>query len=138
MEKGFLTCDEIAAALEDVELTKEQIEDFYAHLVDRSIELVGGERHEDPPHGQPPLAEDATGAAPSLDLGVEPSLDSLRLYLREIGRVPLLTAEQEVCLAKRVERGDLSAKSQMIAHAFRGATRECDSLAAGDPSCWPG
>jgi hypothetical protein len=43
VEKGFLTYDEIAAALEDVELTKEQIEDFYAHLVDRSIELVEGE-----------------------------------------------------------------------------------------------
>jgi RNA polymerase primary sigma factor len=45
---------------------------------------------------------------------VEPSLDSLRLYLREIGKVPLLTADQEVCLAKRVERGDLAAKTQMI------------------------
>jgi RNA polymerase primary sigma factor len=114
VEKGFLICDEIAAALEDVELTKEQIDDFYAHLADRSIELVEGERHEDPPHGQPPLAEEETRAAPSLDLSVEPSLDSLRLYLREIGKVPLLTAEQEVCLAKRVERGDLVAKRQMI------------------------
>ena len=45
---------------------------------------------------------------------VEPSLDSLQLYLREIGRVPLLTADQEVYLAKRVERGDLAAKRQMI------------------------
>jgi DNA-directed RNA polymerase sigma subunit (sigma70/sigma32) len=41
-------------------------------------------------------------------LTVEPSLDSLQLYLREIGRVPLLTADQEVYLAKRVERGDLA------------------------------
>ncbi len=114
VEKGFLTCEEIAAALEDVELTKEQIEDFYAHLGDRSIELVEGEQHEDLPHGQPPLAGDETRAAPSLDLSVEPALDSLRLYLREIGKVPLLTAAQEVCLAKRVERGDLAAKSQMI------------------------
>jgi RNA polymerase primary sigma factor len=39
---------------------------------------------------------------------------TLRLYLREIGKVPLLTADQEVCLAKRVERGDLAAKTQMI------------------------
>jgi RNA polymerase primary sigma factor len=51
---------------------------------------------------------------PRLDLSVELSLDSLRLYLRAIGRVPLLTAEQEVLLAKRVERGDVAAKSQMI------------------------
>jgi hypothetical protein len=45
VEKGFLTYDEIAAALEDVELTKEQIDDLYALLVERSIELVAGERH---------------------------------------------------------------------------------------------
>jgi RNA polymerase primary sigma factor len=49
-----------------------------------------------------------------IDLSVEPSLDSLRLYLRSIGRVQLLTAEEEVCLAKRIERGDVSAKQQMI------------------------
>ena len=52
--------------------------------------------------------------APKLDLSVEPSLDSLRLYLREIGKVPLLTAHQEVSLAKRIERGDMSAKQHMI------------------------
>jgi hypothetical protein len=61
VEKGFLTYDEIAAALEDVELTKEQIEDFYAHLVDRSIELVEGEQHEYPPLGQPALAGRSRG-----------------------------------------------------------------------------
>jgi RNA polymerase primary sigma factor len=49
-----------------------------------------------------------------VDLSVEPSLDSLRQYLRSIGRVPLLTAEEEVCLAKRIERGDVSAKQHMI------------------------
>ena len=114
VEKGFLTFDEIAAALEDVELTRDQSDDFYAHLVDRSIELVEGEQHKDPPHEQPALAEDETKAAPKLDLSVELSLDSLRLYLREIGKVPLLTGDQEVCLAKRVERGDLAAKTQMI------------------------
>ncbi|HWX87741.1 MAG TPA: sigma-70 family RNA polymerase sigma factor [Solirubrobacteraceae bacterium] len=49
-----------------------------------------------------------------LDLSAEPSVDSLRLYLRSIGRVPLLSAEEEVCLAKRIERGDVAAKQQMI------------------------
>jgi RNA polymerase primary sigma factor len=114
VEKGFLSSDEIAAALEDVELTREQIDDFYADLVDRSIELVEGERQKDAPREQPALAEEETRAAAKLDLSVEPSLDSLRLYLREIGKVPLLTADQEVWLAKRVERGDLAAKGQMI------------------------
>ena len=47
-------------------------------------------------------------------LSVDPSLDSLRLYLRSIGRVPLLTAEEEVSLAKRIERGDISAKQHMV------------------------
>jgi RNA polymerase primary sigma factor len=46
--------------------------------------------------------------------GAESSLDSLRLYLRSIGRVPLLSAAEEVCLAKRIERGDVAAKQQMV------------------------
>jgi RNA polymerase primary sigma factor len=49
-----------------------------------------------------------------LDLTVEPSVDSLRLYLRSIGRLPLLTAEEEVSLAKRIERGDIAAKQHMV------------------------
>ncbi len=110
-EKGFLTYDEIAAGLDDVELTKEQIEDFYTYLIDHSIDLVEGEQHKHPPHEQPPPEEEKV---PKLDLSVEPSLDSLRLYLREIGKVDLLTADQEVTLAKRIERGDMSAKTAMI------------------------
>jgi len=51
---------------------------------------------------------------PDVDLTVEPSLDSLRLYLRAIGRVPLLSAEEEVALAKRIERGDMAAKQHMV------------------------
>ncbi len=111
LENGFLTYDEIATALEDVELTREQSEALYSFLLERSIELVEGEQHKHPPPEQPQPEEEQ---APKLDLSVEPSLDSLRLYLRAIGMVPLLTAEQEVSLAKRVERGDLAAKRQMI------------------------
>lgn len=110
-EKGFLTYDEIAAGLEEVDLSKEQIEDFYTYLIDHSIDLVEGERHKHPPHEQPPPEEEKV---PKLDLSVEPSLDSLRLYLREIGKVDLLTADQEVSLAKRIERGDMRAKTAMI------------------------
>ena len=112
-EKGVLSYDEIVAGLEEVELTKEQVEDFYTYLIDHGIELVEGVEHKAPPHEQPALAEEEK-AGPKLDLTVEPSLDSLRLYLREIGKVPLLTADQEVYLAKRIERGDMSAKTQMI------------------------
>ena len=112
-EKGFLTYDEIVTGLDDVELTKEQVEDFYTYLIEHGVELVEGEQHKTPPHQEPQPEEEKVVAAPKLDLSVEPSLDSLRLYLREIGKVSLLTADQEVSLAKRIERGDMSAKTQM-------------------------
>jgi RNA polymerase primary sigma factor len=51
---------------------------------------------------------------PDVDLTAEVSLDPLRLYLRSIGRVPLLTAEEEVSLSKRIERGDIAAKQHMV------------------------
>jgi len=54
------------------------------------------------------------GAHPGAEEGADPSMDSLRLYLRSIGRVPLLSAEEEVCLAKRIERGDVAAKQHMV------------------------
>jgi RNA polymerase primary sigma factor len=114
LAKGFLTYDEIEAALEDVELTREQSEDFYAYLAERSIGLVAGEQRKQPPHEQPALVQDDGEGAPKLDLSVELSVDSLGLFMREVGRVPLLTANQEVTLAKRVERGDMAAKTQMI------------------------
>jgi sigma-70-like protein len=133
------TYDEIAAALEDVELTREQIDDFYAHLVDRSIELVEGEHHKYPAHEESALAEDETKAAPRLDLSVEPSLDSLRLYLREIGKVPLLTADQEVSLAKQVERGDMAANCGFAIDTTsrRFASIICVFRWPSRPSTWP-
>ncbi len=54
------------------------------------------------------------GNRTDVDLSVEPSVDSLRLYLGSIGRVRLLTAEEEVLLAKRIERGDMAAKQHMV------------------------
>ena len=107
-EKGFLTYAEIAAVLEEVEISKEQIEDLHSYLLDHGIEVV--EVAGEAPSSTPVQGE--KGA--TLDLTVEPSLDSLRLYLRSIGRVALLTAEQEVSLAKRIERGDPRAKQAMI------------------------
>jgi len=112
-EKGFLSYDEIATGLEDVELTKEQVEDFYTVLTEQNIDLVEGEQHKTAPHQEAQVEEEKIPAIPKLDLSVEPSLDSLRLYLRAIGKVPLLTADQEVTLAKRIERGDMSAKTAM-------------------------
>jgi RNA polymerase primary sigma factor len=105
-ERGYLVIGEVASALEEVEVSKEQVEEFHQYLVEHGIEL-----HET--EGQV-AAKAVEGEKVEIDLTVEPSLDSLRLYLREIGRVPLLTASQEIELAKRIERGDMRAKRQMI------------------------
>jgi RNA polymerase primary sigma factor len=113
-ERGFLTFEEISATFEEVELTKEQVGEFHAHLQENGVEIVAGE---DRPTGLIEIAGDGAqpvAKKPQIDLTVEPSLDSLRLYLRSIGRVDLLTADQEVFLAKRIERGDMGAKQQMI------------------------
>jgi RNA polymerase primary sigma factor len=83
------------------------------------VERPAGDRDED---DEPETDDEARGVRARLqelkraeaDLSVDPSLDSLRLYLRSIGRVPLLDAEQEVALAKRIERGDMSAKHHMV------------------------
>jgi RNA polymerase primary sigma factor len=108
-DKGYLTYDEVASTLEEVELSKEQLEDFYTYLLDHNIELLDADSKQTA-QGDAALHGEK---APELDLTVEPSLDSLRLYLREIGKVSLLTADQEVSLAKRIERGDMLAKQQM-------------------------
>ena len=63
-DKGFLTYDEIVNGLDDVELTKEQVEDFYTYLIDHNIELVEGEQHKTPPHEQPQPEEDKLPPAP--------------------------------------------------------------------------
>jgi RNA polymerase primary sigma factor len=112
-ERGYLTFEEIATTLEEVEVTKEQVSGLHAHLVEHGVEVIAEEgvsaykeQRGEATNGQP--------KKPELDLTVEPSLDSLRLYLRSIGKVDLLTAEQEVELAKRIERGDMLAKRQMV------------------------
>ena len=121
-ERGFLTFEEIASCLEEVEVTKEQVNELHGYLIEQGIDVVGADgRLAQSENGKVeaaavPVAERRPDQPkkPEIDLTVEPSLDSLRLYLRSIGRVELLTAEQEVYLAKRIERGDMLAKQQMI------------------------
>jgi RNA polymerase primary sigma factor len=112
-ERGYLTFEQIAATLDEVEVTKEQVTGLHAHLVEHGVEVISEEglnafkeQRAEAGNGQP--------KKPELDLTIEPSLDSLRLYLRSIGQVDLLTAAQEVELAKRIERGDMVAKRQMV------------------------
>jgi RNA polymerase primary sigma factor len=120
-DRGFLTFEQIASTLEEVEVTKEQIQELHQHLEEQGIDVVGadGRLATSETHKVEAAAEAARKSVeapkkPEIDLTVEPSLDSLRLYLRSIGRVPLLTAPQEVELAKRIERGDMVAKTHMV------------------------
>ena len=106
-ERGYLTFEEVSASLEEAEVTKEQVRGLHAHLIEHGVDVIAADGVS--------AYEEAKGAQKqALDLTVEPSLDSLRLYLRSIGQVELLTAAGEVELAKRIERGDMVAKRQMV------------------------
>jgi RNA polymerase primary sigma factor len=112
-ERGYLTFEQIAGTLEEVEVTKEQVRDLHAYLVEHGVDVIaedGLTAYKEAKEG----AQPGTAKKPELDLTVEPSLDALRLYLRSIGRVELLTAQEEIALAKRIERGDMAAKRHMV------------------------
>ncbi|HEY0390613.1 MAG TPA: sigma-70 family RNA polymerase sigma factor [Solirubrobacterales bacterium] len=113
-ERGYLTFEQIATTLEEVEVTKEQISGLHAHLVEIGVEVIAEEGVDAYKEQREEAANGASSKKADLDLTVEPSLDSLRLYLRSIGQVDLLTAAEEVELAKRIERGDMLAKRQMV------------------------
>src|SRR2546421_4249531 len=125
-ERGLLTFEEIALCLEEVEVTKDQVTELHSYLEEHGIDIVGADgRPATSENGKVEAAAQAARAPtpenapeapkkPEIDLTIEPSLDSLRLYLRSIGKVDLLTAEEEVTLAKRIERGDMTAKQQMV------------------------
>ncbi len=96
---GRLEADEIALALDELGLDSGQMDEFYAALDEAQIEVVHAEEEADT----------------DLEAGdAEITTDALQLFLKDIGKVPLLTAAQEVELAKRIERGDHSAKQAMV------------------------
>jgi len=59
-EKGFLSYDEITVALEDVEISKDQAEDFYTYLIDHGVDLTPGESYKHLPYEQPLVSEEET------------------------------------------------------------------------------
>ena len=99
LQQGRLDADEVALALDELDLEPGQIDEFYAALDEAQITVV-----------------QADGAEPEVEAepAAEITTDALQLFLKDIGKVPLLTAAQEVELAKRIERGDHGAKQAMV------------------------
>src|SRR3989440_5895143 len=120
-EAGLLTFSQIATALAEVELEEGDIEEVHLVLERAEIELV----EDDHPFAAAATAPppDTTKARarkrPQLDLRPDMTTDSLQLFLKDIGKVRLLTAQEEVDLAKRIERGDLDAKQKMVESNLR-------------------
>ncbi len=119
---GVLTFGDVASAVSEVDLDESDVEDLYGHLEKSGIELV-----EDVDPAQKKAAEAVerdTGKRgrrkkAALDLKPDMTTDSLQLFLKDIGKVRLLTAQEEVDLAKRIERGDLDAKQKMVESNLR-------------------
>jgi RNA polymerase primary sigma factor len=102
---GALRQQELHEVLEPLELDALELEAFRQELEQRGIEIIEEERPLEP--------------IPQPQVFVETTTDALQLFLREAGRHPLLTAAQEVELAKRIERGDMQAKQRMIQSNLR-------------------
>lgn len=104
--KGMLTYKEIMDAFEDVELEPDQIEKIYESLDSLGIDVVGDIESE--------IQEIQNDE--ELDLSLPEGIaidDPVRMYLKEIGKVPLLSADEEINLALRMEEGDAEAKRRL-------------------------
>ncbi|WP_075982332.1 RNA polymerase sigma factor RpoD [Bacillus massilinigeriensis] len=110
---GVLSYDDIAEKLSSFVLDSHQMDDFYEFLQDQGVELVGDNDDEDPNVHELEKNEEVFDLN---DLSVPPGVkinDPVRMYLKEIGRVDLLSAEEEIQLATRIEQGDEEAKRRL-------------------------
>ncbi|MFD2637464.1 RNA polymerase sigma factor RpoD [Piscibacillus salipiscarius] len=110
-KRGVLVYEEIADKLGHFELDSEQMDEFYETLAEEGIDVIG-ENDEDPNMQKIEKEEEFD----LNDLSVPPGVkinDPVRMYLKEIGRVDLLSADDEIDLAHRIEQGDEIAKQKL-------------------------
>ena len=111
-KQGFVTHDQILQVVPEPEANIQQIEEVYAELLEQGIEVLEESREFTPVDGEKDEEEEADLDA-ALDFEGMSIDDPVRMYLREIGRVPLLSAPQEVNLAQRMEQGDEEARRHL-------------------------
>lgn len=112
-KKGNLTYDEIIDALEEFPIDSKEIDSIYGNFEQSGIELLDDEKiDEDIRKNTEENETDVTKEDLSVPKGVSVD-DPVRMYLKEIGKIPLLTGDEEVDIAKRMENGDQLAKKEL-------------------------